>query len=107
MVNEDEKDDGHGHSHGDGDGEEQHGHSHGDGDKKEHGHGHSHDNNGGKEKHRHDQRVSSVGFAVDGEIEGEDLDEWWRMLMAKNSKKMCVLDPPLPFACSFVASYSG
>jgi len=60
-----------------------HGHAH------EGGHDHGHGHKGGKaQKHRHDQRVSSVGVAVDGVIDADNLDLWWQELMSTNSKSI-------------------
>ena len=88
LVNEDnaaekKEDHGHGHGHGKkedhGHGHDGHGHAHGKGDCKE-DHDHS--------KHRHNQRVSSIGFILPGEIDGEAMDEWWQELMKTQSKKI-------------------
>ena len=38
--------------------------------------------------HRHDQRVSSVGIVVEGEIDGQALDGWWESLMETKSKSI-------------------
>eukprot|EP00038_Savillea_parva_P007288 m.169067 g.169067 ORF g.169067 m.169067 type:complete len:508 (+) comp13048_c0_seq1:75-1598(+) len=72
-------DDKEGHHHHDHDHEHADGHK--CGDKCDHDHSHG-------KKHRHDQRVSSVGVEVEGEIDPDDLDEWWRVLMEKKAKSI-------------------
>ena len=34
------------------------------------------------------QRVSSVGVVVEGEIDADDLDTWWRELMETKAKSI-------------------
>lgn len=92
-----DKEKGHHHDHTCGescDHDHAHDRDHKCGESCDHDHAHDHDHkhagggHGKAKKHNHDQRVSSVGVVVEGEINADRLDEWWRTLMETKAKSI-------------------